>query len=108
MATAGPGYAFTPDQLHTIAGEWETLAERYAQAKVKAQIIAYAEGPGADYASINNAEKVSASGTELLAALDERVRYCEQMAQKFRAAFGAYLAAEDNVRAEVLDRGGRY
>ncbi|WP_245992366.1 hypothetical protein [Prauserella muralis] len=105
IATAGPGYAFTPDQLHTIAGEWETLAERYKAAKRTAQQIALVEGPGAEYASINNAEKIRASGLALMQALDERANYCETMAGKFRTALSSYSRAEGDAAAEVKARG---
>ncbi|PXY32064.1 hypothetical protein [Prauserella muralis] len=106
IATAGPGYAFTPAQLHTIAGEWETLAERYERARLRAQALIDAEGPGAEYASINNAEKVRESGRALSKALEERVAYCTTMAEKFTAALGAYSMAEDAAGERMRATGG--
>lgn len=105
---AGPGYAFTSEQLKSIAGKWEALAGRYTQASARAQAMAYAEGPGAEYASVNNADKVKQSGAALREALEQRVHYCNEMADKFRAASGAYSAAEDQATAEISESGGRF
>ncbi|PXY32775.1 hypothetical protein BAY60_06880 [Prauserella muralis] len=97
----GPGYAFTPEQLTSIATEWDELADKFESCERYALVLIEVEGPGAEYASINNAEKINESGVALLEALHQRVAYCRSMAQKFRDTLGAYGNAEGDAAAAV-------
>ncbi|PWV82621.1 hypothetical protein SAMN05421630_103400 [Prauserella marina] len=95
------GYAFTPDQLRSIADKWEALGLRFEKAKTEARQLTDAEGPGAEYASINNAERIRLSGLALSDALDKRMQYCQAMAKKFEAAIADYRQAEEQAVIEI-------
>ncbi|MEU3273766.1 hypothetical protein ABZ639_23260 [Saccharomonospora sp. NPDC006951] len=104
----GGGYAFTPDQLRSIADKWEALGRRFRENKLLAQTLATTEGAGVEYASLNNAEKVQQSGHALLDALDQRIQYCDSMSQKFRDALGTYSNREHETSAEMKQKQGKF
>ncbi|TQJ04924.1 hypothetical protein [Amycolatopsis cihanbeyliensis] len=108
-AAGGPGFVFTLEQLRAIAARWERLAERFRWAQRNADIIVRAEGPGADYASQDNAAMIRESGEALLETLKAREAYCLDQWEKTRAAMDAYATAEDEAAAEVnKPAGGRF
>ncbi|EID53937.1 hypothetical protein AB8O38_15075 [Saccharomonospora xinjiangensis] len=98
------GFAFDTETLQHLANQWADFARRYRDARDLANHLTRAEGPGLDYASVGHAETLVASGQALKAALDERVRYCEDMRDRFLAALGKYIAAEDEAET-TIDKG---
>ena len=100
------GYSFEPDQLIAIARDWDDLAEAYKTDMAQAYRLARAEGPGAEYASGDNAQLVRQSGEALLSALRGRVDYCKAQAEKFRAAAGQYAEAEASAGDQIGNQGG--
>ncbi|PXY32777.1 hypothetical protein BAY60_06890 [Prauserella muralis] len=102
----GPGYAFTPEQLTSIATEWDELADKFESCRTHVRTIEAVEAPGTEYASINNADKIRQSGAALQVALDERVNYCRAMAQKFRNALPAYTTVDEDTAAVVTEKKG--
>ncbi|QFU94116.1 hypothetical protein [Amycolatopsis sp. YIM 10] len=100
------GYSFEPDQLIDIAREWDDLADGYVEDMEHADILARVEGPGAEYASGDNAQLVRQSGEALLSALRDRVDYCRAQAEKFRSAAGQYAEAEASAGDEIGKQGG--
>ncbi|WP_216214353.1 hypothetical protein [Amycolatopsis aidingensis] len=108
-AANGPGFRFTLEQLQSIAAKWERLAERFRKAQQYATTIVGTKGPGAEYASQDNAAMIRESGEALLETLKAREAYCLAQWEKTRAAMGAYAAAEDEAAAEVnKPAGGRF
>ncbi|MBN6036198.1 hypothetical protein [Amycolatopsis sp. 195334CR] len=104
-APAG-GYSFEPEQLLEIAREWDELADGYMADMEHAEVLARVEGPGAEYASGDNAQLVCRSGEALLSALRGRVDYCRAQAEKFRAAAGQYAEAESSAGDQIGNQGG--
>ncbi|WP_162788682.1 hypothetical protein [Amycolatopsis albispora] len=100
------GYSFEPDQLNEIAREWDDLAEAYTGDILLAERLARVEGPGAEYASGDNALCVRQSGEALLSALWSRIEYCRSQAEKFRAAAGQYAEAEASAGDQIGNQGG--
>lgn len=97
----GPGYAFTREQLTSIARKWDALADRFERCERYALVMVEVEGPGAEYASINNADKIRESGVALTETLHRRVSYCRSMAEKFRSALTSYDGAEGDTTTTV-------
>ncbi|MGA6163480.1 hypothetical protein [Amycolatopsis magusensis] len=100
------GYSFEPDQLVGIARDWDDLAVAYERDMDKARQLMRAEGPGAEYASGDNAQFVRRSGEALLSALQNRVDYCRAQAGKFRTAAGQYAEADAGAEEQIGDQGG--
>ncbi|MGC7093832.1 hypothetical protein ACPZ19_04115 [Amycolatopsis lurida] len=100
------GYSFEPDQLIDIAQEWESLADAYEADILLAKRLTRVEGPGAEYASGDNAQVVRQSGEALVSALGDRVDYCRAQAEKFRSAAGQYAEAEASAGDEIGNQGG--
>jgi hypothetical protein len=107
-AAKGPGFAFTQEQLQSLSTKWEDLADGYRDGLVSAQVIASAEGPGAEYASGDNAQLVRGSGDALWETLKARERFCRDQAEKYRAASGAYAATDDDATADVTKQEGKF
>ncbi|AXB46705.1 PE domain-containing protein [Amycolatopsis albispora] len=107
-AAAAPagGYSFEPDELISIAREWDDLAAGYERDIRYADQLCTVEGPGAEYASGDNAQLVRQSGQTLRSTLQERIDYCHAQAKKFRAAAGHYAEAEADAGAEIGKQGG--
>ncbi|EID53939.1 hypothetical protein AB8O38_15065 [Saccharomonospora xinjiangensis] len=95
------GFAFDTETLQHLANQWADFASRYEDALSDADLIASAEGPGIEYASAGHAEKLRASGRALRDALQERIRYCEEMRDKFRAALGDHLSTEGDAETTL-------
>ncbi|WP_158303029.1 MULTISPECIES: hypothetical protein [Prauserella] len=91
----GPGFAFDAEQLKALANKWDDLADKFRNARVRAEMLNEVNGPGLEYASEGNAERVRSSARELARALQQRTRYCEDMAERFRAANSAYRVADE-------------
>jgi hypothetical protein len=72
----------------------------------QATALQRAEGPGVEYASGGNAERIRASGDALYTTLKAREDYCRSMAEKFQAALGKYAATEDTHTTELNQTGG--
>ncbi|PXY37820.1 hypothetical protein [Prauserella flavalba] len=104
----GPGFAFDAEQLGRIAETWQGLAERFTDAERNASFLIEADGPGLEYASQGNAEKVRSSGVALRETLSQRAQYCRTMAERFREASGAYLNQEDEASTEIRSDGGKF
>ncbi|MGC7093817.1 hypothetical protein ACPZ19_04040 [Amycolatopsis lurida] len=100
------GYSFEPDQLIDIARDWDDLALAYERDMEQARVIARTEGPGAEYASGDNARLVRESGEALLSSLQDRVAYCRSQAEKFRAAAGQYAEADASAGDQIGNQGG--
>lgn len=98
------GFAFDTETLQHLADQWDDFARRFGKALRLADDLTQAEGPGLDYASVGHAETLAASGKALKAALDERVRYCEDMRDRFLTALGKYIEAEDEAET-TIDKG---
>ncbi|PXY35155.1 hypothetical protein BAY59_06770 [Prauserella coralliicola] len=104
----GPGFAFDAEQLGRMAETWENLAERFRNASRNARLLMEANGAGIEYASTGNAKMIRSSGKALLETLEERMKYCQTMADKFSAAGAAYGTAEEGATTEVRKHGGKY
>ena len=104
----GPGYAFTEEQLQALVTNWEDLADTFLDGQRDARRIAEAEGPGAEYASGDNAQLVRASGQALWDTLVAREKFCRNEAEKTRAAMGKYANAEDDATADVTTQEGKF
>ncbi|QFU94131.1 hypothetical protein [Amycolatopsis sp. YIM 10] len=100
------GYSFEPAELTSIAREWDDLAMAYERDTLQAKVLAQTQGPGAEYASGDNAQLVRQSGETLLTALNDRIDYCRSQAEKFRAAAGHYAQADTDAGAEIGNQGG--
>ena len=94
MGAPSGGYSFSPDLLVSISKKWDDLADTFDSGLEDAQTIADTQGPGSEYASGGNAEKVRGTGEALKATLVARRDYCKAQAEKFRAAAGSYGEAE--------------
>ncbi|WP_232283763.1 hypothetical protein [Saccharomonospora cyanea] len=104
----GDGFAFDAETLERLANKWEDFTRRYRETLLLARDIVLAEGPGLDYASVGHAEKVRESGDALREALEERVKYCADMRDKFLAALGGYTDAENDAEATVTQEKGKF
>lgn len=104
----GDGFAFDADSLERLAAMWDDLAHRYTEAVRLGRDLVSVEGPGLEYASTNHAERLRASGQALQQALSERARYCEDLRDKFHAAHGRYVNAEDDAEATVTQEKGKF
>ena len=105
-AAPSGGYSFEPAELIDIARSWDELAAAYKTDMEDAEVLARTEGPGAEYASGDNAQLVRQSGETLLSALQARVDYCQVQAEKFRKAAGQYAEAEASAGDQIGDQGG--
>ncbi|WP_216210639.1 hypothetical protein [Amycolatopsis aidingensis] len=105
-AAGGPGFEYSLDELRILKAEWEDTAEEFRKDQQHARNIAQAEGPGAEFASGENATMVNNTGMTLLGALKEREDYCWAQAEKYGAAMGRYAANEDDSAAEISKTGG--
>ncbi len=104
--SGGAGFAYDEATLHELVREWNELANEFARDQSYAAALQQAEGPGIEYASSGNAEKVRASGDSLHATLVAREEYCRSMAKKLQAALGKYAATEDTQVDNVNQTGG--
>ncbi|MET8994993.1 hypothetical protein [Amycolatopsis sp. NPDC004169] len=86
--------------------EWNDLANEFKHDQEQAATLARVKGPGLEYASGGNAEKIQQSGEALLATLASREEFCRNMAAKFQAALGKYARAEDEHTTEITQTGG--
>ncbi|WP_410630077.1 hypothetical protein [Amycolatopsis sp. cmx-4-83] len=105
-AGGSSGFAYDAATLRELAKDWDDMADEFREDRRKANYLAAAQGPGLEYASQGNAERVRASGEALLETLAAREKHCRAMAAKFRAALGEYAAAEDAHRTEVNESKG--
>ncbi|MFC9251062.1 hypothetical protein [Amycolatopsis thailandensis] len=97
----GAGFKYDEATLHELVKEWTDLAKEYSMDRNEAQMIAIAMPPGQEYASGGNAEVTRDSGNALMSTLDERITYCERMADKYRTALGKYATAEDGATTAI-------
>ncbi|WP_410656705.1 hypothetical protein [Amycolatopsis sp. lyj-112] len=97
----GAGFKYDEATLHDLVKEWRGLAKEYLGDLSDARRIALARPPGLEFASGGNAEITQQSGTALEEALDQRIAYCENMANKYVAALGKYATAEDHATAVI-------
>ncbi|WP_439386026.1 hypothetical protein [Amycolatopsis lexingtonensis] len=86
--------------------EWNELANEFADDRLRATAMQRVEGPGIEYASTGNAEQIKKSGDALYETLTAREQYCRAMAEKFQAAIGKYVSAEDTAATETKQTGG--
>ncbi|MGK3207685.1 hypothetical protein [Amycolatopsis sp. MEPSY49] len=86
--------------------EWNDLANEFKLDQEYAVILARTQGPGTEYASGGNAERIQCSGDALLQTLSQREEYCRSMAAKFKAALGKYARAEDDQTTQIKQAGG--
>ncbi len=94
-AVSGGGFQYDAATLHDLVKHWTDLANEYQDDRTKANYIAQAKPPGAEYASDGNALAVRGSGAALLSSLEQREKYCRAMAAKLIAALGKYASAEE-------------
>ncbi|MEU3623398.1 hypothetical protein BS329_28565 [Amycolatopsis coloradensis] len=99
----GAGFKYDEATLHELAAEWHELAKEYKVDLNQAEYLAKAKPPGQEYASGNNANVTRHSGTALTDALNLRIAYCENMANKYVTALGKYATAEEHAAA-VIDQ----
>jgi hypothetical protein len=86
--------------------EWNDLANEFRRDQEQAATITRTKGPGLEYASGGNAEKIQQSGHALLATLAAREEHCRNMARKFNTALGKYADAEGDHTTEIKQTGG--
>lgn len=105
-AGAGAGFQYDEATLHELVREWNDLADEFRRDQEQAASIARTKGPGLEYASGGNAERIQQSGHALLTTLAAREEYCRNMAKKFNTALGKYADAEDDHATEIKQAGG--
>jgi hypothetical protein len=103
---SGSGFEYDEATLRELMHEWNDLANEFARDQNYAALLQQANGPGLEYASDGNAERVRASGDALHATLTAREEYCRSMARKFELALGKYATAEDTHTTAVNQTGG--
>jgi hypothetical protein len=97
----GAGFEYDVETLRELMKEWRELAGEFRTDIAHAQALARAQGPGIEYASGGNAELIRASGESLSETLQQRISYCEEMADKYVAALGKYTATDEAHATEV-------
>jgi hypothetical protein len=102
----GAGFAYDVETLRELVREWNDLANEFADDLMTATALQRVEGPGIEYASGGNAEKVNASGNALHETLMAREQYCRSMARKFETALGKYATIEEANTADMKQTGG--
>jgi hypothetical protein len=103
---SGSGFEYDEATLHELVREWSDLANEFQDDREQARSIATTHGPGLEYASTGNADRIRASGDALDSALQQRVEYCRAMAAKFVTALGAYATSEETQATEIKQTGG--
>ena len=104
--SGGAGFKYDVATLRELMNDWNAMANEFKLDRDQANTIARAKGPGLEYASAGNAEKIQGSAQALLATLTAREEYCKAMATKFLTALGKYTNAEDIHTTEVNQTGG--
>lgn len=99
--TEGGGFKYDEATLHELVKEWRDLAKEYTADLNDARSIAMARPPGLEYASGDNAKVTQQSGIALEEALNQRIAYCESMANKYVAALGKYATADEQNAADI-------
>lgn len=102
----GAGFSYDEATLRELMHEWNDLANEFKLDQEHAIVLARTQGPGAEYASGGNAERIQLSGNALIQTLSQREDYCRSMAAKFKAALGKYASTEDDQAAEIKQTGG--
>jgi hypothetical protein len=102
----GGGFEYDEETLRELMHEWNDLANEFKHDQEQAVTLTRVKGPGLEYASGGNAEKIHQSGEALLSTLAAREEYCRNMAAKFKAALGRYARAEDDHTTEITQTGG--
>ncbi|MFI9451080.1 hypothetical protein [Amycolatopsis sp. NPDC052450] len=97
----GAGFKYDEATLHELMKEWSDLAKEYRDDLADARMIAVARPPGMEFASGDNAAITRQSGEALVAALEQRVAYCENMAKKYVSALGKYATADDHAKTVI-------
>lgn len=103
---SGPGFKYDRATLEQLARDWNEMANEFSEDQSRARIIASTRGPGLEYASGGNADKINKSGRALLETLIGREKYCRSMAAKFESALGKYATAEGTHSTEIKHAGG--
>jgi hypothetical protein len=102
----GAGFQYDEETVRELAREWNDLANEFKLDQEHALTLARVRGPGVEYASGGNAEKVQQSGSALLSTLAAREEYCRNMAAKYDAASEKYAQGEDRHTTEIKQTGG--
>ncbi len=97
----GAGFQYDVETLRELVKEWRDLATEFRTDLAHAEALARAQGPGLEYASGGNAELIRSSGESLYSTLEQRINYCETMANKYVTALGKYATAEDTHATEI-------
>jgi hypothetical protein len=105
-SSGGSGFQYDEATLHELVREWNDLANEFQDDREQARSIATTHGPGLEYASGGNADRIRASGDALDSTLQQRVEYCRAMAAKFVTALGKYATAEETQVTEIRQTGG--
>ncbi|WIX87340.1 hypothetical protein [Amycolatopsis sp. DG1A-15b] len=103
---SGAGFEYDEETLRELMHEWNDLAREFQEDREQARAIATTHGPGLEYASAGNAERIRASGDALDTALQQRAEYCRAMAEKFAKALGKYAATEESHASELKQTEG--
>lgn len=104
--SAGPGFAYSHDQLISLGKKWQQLAEDFKRDRDTAYWLGQTQPPGLEYASKNNAKSIRDAGTALYDTLGARSGYCAAQATKFEKAAGIYAENEDAAASEVNQHDG--
>ncbi|WP_103351830.1 hypothetical protein [Amycolatopsis sp. CA-128772] len=102
----GAGFEYDEETLRALMHEWNDLANEFEDDLNRAALLQRAQGPGAEYASNGNAERVRASGDALYETLVARAQYCRSMAQRCKTALGKYAATEEASVADLKPTAG--
>ena len=102
----GAGFEYDEETLRALMREWNDLANEFEDDLQRAALLQRADGPGVEYASGGNAERVRVSGDALHETLVARAQYCRSMAQRFKTALGKYATTEDVSTTDVKRTGG--
>jgi hypothetical protein len=99
--SGGPGFQYDVETLHELVKEWRDLATEFRTDLAHAEALARSQGPGLEYASAGNAELIRSSGESLYSTLQQRIDYCEAMANKYVTALGRYATTEEAHATEI-------
>ena len=102
----GAGFEYDEATLRSLMHEWNDLANEFKDDLFRVTAMQRVEGPGTEYASVGNAEKIKASGNALHETLIAREQHCRKMAEKFKTALGKYAATEDTHTTDITQTGG--
>ncbi|MQA08526.1 MAG: PE domain-containing protein [Pseudonocardiaceae bacterium] len=91
--SGGGTYEYSVEQLRSLVRRWQRLADDYADDIQAARPLIGVQAPGADFVSEHYAMRANESGQAFINALVEHQKFCQEQADKCRAALAGHPAA---------------